>query len=70
MYPSSIRFYRLKTNLSILDELIQLYSYAEDMDTYEHAAKELSTFLAGPVSFFSITADGYLTESDGNTTGL
>jgi len=34
----------------MLDELIQLYSYAEDLDTYEHAAKELSTFLAGPVS--------------------
>ena len=35
----------------MLDELIHLYSYAEDLDTYEHAAKELSTFLAGPVSF-------------------
>lgn len=35
----------------MLDELIQLYSYAEDLDTYEHAAKELSTFFAGPVSF-------------------
>lgn len=34
----------------MLDELIQLYGYAEDLDTYEHAAKELSTFLAGPVS--------------------
>lgn len=34
----------------MLDELIQLYSYAEDFDTYEHAAKELSTFFAGPVS--------------------
>ena len=34
----------------MLDELIHLYSYAEDLDTYEHAAKELSTFLAGPVS--------------------
>ena len=43
-------FYRLKTTLYMLDELIQLYSYAEDLDTYEHAAKELSTFLAGPVS--------------------
>ncbi|KAF9649317.1 alpha/beta-hydrolase [Thelephora ganbajun] len=38
----------LKTNLYMLDELIQLYSYAEDLDTYEHAAKELSTFFAGP----------------------
>lgn len=35
----------------MLDELIQLYSYAEDLDTYEHAAKELSAFFAGPVSF-------------------
>lgn len=34
----------------MLDELVQLYSYAEDLDTYEHAAKELSTFFAGPVS--------------------
>lgn len=34
----------------MLDELIQLYNYAEDLDTYEHAAKELSTFFAGPVS--------------------
>ncbi|KAF9779544.1 alpha/beta-hydrolase [Thelephora terrestris] len=37
-----------KANVYMLDELIQLYSYAEDLDTYEHAAKELSTFLAGP----------------------
>ena len=34
----------------MLDELIQLYGYAEDLDTHEHAAKELSTFFAGPVS--------------------
>ena len=34
----------------MLDELIQLYSYADDLDTHEHAAKELSTFFAGPVS--------------------
>jgi len=59
---------RPKTNLYMLDELIQLYSYAEDLDTYEHAAKELSTFLAGPVSlmitYSSPHGNGLLTESD------
>jgi hypothetical protein len=41
-----------------------LYSYAEDLDTYEHAAKELSTFLAGPVSLtVTLLSHGYLTES-------
>ena len=40
----------------MLDELIQLYSFAEDLDTYEHAAKELSTFLAGPVSLSTSAA--------------
>ena len=60
---------RLKNNLYILDELIQLYSYAEDLDTYEHAAKELSTFLAGPVSTNIITPQEstFLTESDKRT---
>jgi len=50
----------------MLDELVQLYSYAEDLDTYEHAAKELSTFFAGPVSltFLSPAVSGSLTESD------
>lgn len=51
----------------MLDELIQLYSFAEDLDTYEHAAKELSTFLAGPVSFYHLLVDGSLTESDKRT---
>ena len=45
-----LRLFRIKNNMYMLDELIQLYSFAEDLDTYEHAAKELSTFLAGPVS--------------------
>lgn len=53
----------------MLDELIQLYNYAEDLDTYEHAAKELSTFLAGPVSltkifFRHLIGNCFLTESD------
>lgn len=51
----------------MLDELIQLYNYAEDLDTYEHAAKELSTFLAGPVSLqrpsYHLVGNGFLTES-------
>ena len=57
-------FCRLKTTLCMLDELIQLYGYAEDLDTCEHAAKELSAFLAGPVSLTAIIEHGFLTESD------
>ena len=51
----------------MLDELVQLYSYAEDLDTYEHAAKELSTFLAGPVSrqHFSSASRDRLTDRVG-----
>lgn len=61
--------HRPKTNVYMLDELIQLYSYAEDLDTYEHAAKELSTFLAGPVSLTDSSShhsagSDFLTESD------
>lgn len=34
----------------MMDELLQLYCFAEDLDTLEHAAKEVADFLAGPVS--------------------
>lgn len=55
----------------MLDELINLNGFAEDLDTYEHTAKELSTFLAGPVSstttLHRFIETGYLTESDGTS---
>lgn len=37
-----------------MDELLQLYCFAEDLDTLEHAAKEVADFLAGPVSLISV----------------
>ena len=62
--------HRLKTNLYMLDELIQMYGYAEDLDTYEHAAKELSTFFAGPVSLTKQHFNQFLTTESDKRTGL
>ena len=52
-------FCRIKSTLCMLDELIQLYGYSEDLDTCEHAAKELSAFLAGPVSLTTFSPSAF-----------
>ena len=39
--------------LDATDELCQLWSYAEDLETFEYACKELLDYFAGPVSYTS-----------------
>lgn len=41
---------RLKWVFNAYDELLQLWCYAADLDSFEHAGNEVVTFMTGEVS--------------------
>lgn len=47
---------RLKWVFNAYDELLQLWCYAQDLDSFEHAGTEFVTFLAGDVRYPYLTA--------------
>lgn len=47
---SDIHIPRLKWVFNAYDELLQLWCYAEDLDSFEHAGSEVVTFMTGEVS--------------------
>ena len=45
----------MKAVFDAYDELFQLWGYAEDLETFEHANKLLLSYCASPVSLIYVT---------------
>ena len=48
---------RLKWVFNAYDELLQLWCYAPDLDSFEHAGNEVVTFMTGEVRYLYFTAE-------------
>jgi len=51
-----IAIFRLQWVFHAYDELLQLWCYAPDLDSFEHAGNEVVTFTTGEVNHFVLYA--------------
>lgn len=48
---------RLQWVFNAYDELLQLWCYAPDLDSFEHAGSEVVSFMTGEVRYLCFTAE-------------